>query len=54
MHTWPGRFVDAASFVMEIEDVFDARMACEGTTRSRLVSSSRFNDEFSLIALMWS
>jgi len=48
--TLSGRLVAAPSSVMEIDDVFDARIASGRASASRLVNSARFASAFSTIA----
>jgi len=47
-----GRFVAAASLVIERDDVFDARIAFVGTTASRRRKTSFFTSSFSVTASM--
>ena len=48
--TLSGRFVAAPSTVMEIEEVFDARITSLRTIASRLVNNARLASAFSTIA----
>ena len=48
--TWPGRCVTAAIWVMEIEEVLEAKIADEGARRSNSRNSSNLISSFSVAA----
>ena len=48
--TLSGRFVAAPSDVMEMDEVFDERLACCGVMSSSALNSSRLASAFSTIA----
>jgi len=48
--TWPGRFVAAAIFVIEMEEVFVARIRPAGTAASSFLKRESFSSSRSVAA----